>query len=482
MKESKYIFGVLLALLVVSVQLSAAEAKGKFNLLIITADDMNADSPGWMGNPLKLTPNVDALAATAHKFVNNHVTVPICQPGREALMTGRVPHRNGGLGFNPINLDVPTLVEVLKEQGYYTAAINKVVHMAPKVKFPWDHPFDGSGKNPKLFRTHMEEALKEAKTAGKPFFINANITDPHRPFYGSEQGQQKKAKKGKATEEGGKAAKKSDADVVEPLTAEQVSTPRFLEDIPLVRKEMAQYYTSIKRLDLTFSEIIAALKDSGQEDKTVVLFMSDHGISAPFSKASVYFNGTWSPVLLRWPGMGKPQERKEFVSSVDVMPTLLDILEVKHPAGMDGRSWLPLLKGEKQEGRDYVITHVNTVSSGKAFPQRCIRTKDSALMFHAWADGTTSFRVEAMNGITYNALAEAGKTDGKIQSRVEQFIKGTPVAYYDLKNDPEERTNELTNPKHQKEIERLKKLLLAHMEKTKDPQTESFKKAVFPGK
>ncbi len=478
MKGSKNIFGVLLALLVVSVQLSAAEAKAKFNLLIITADDMNADSPGWMGNPLKLTPNVDVLAKTSHQFVNNHVTVPICQPGRQALMTGRVPHRNGGLGFNPINLDVPTLVEVLKAEGYYTAAINKVVHMAPKAKFPWDHPFDGSGKNPKLFRSQMEEALTEAKTVGKPFFINANITDPHRPFYGSAQGQQKKGKKGGEA----KTKQRAGEEIARPLTAKEVTVPKFLEDIPPVREEMAEYYNSIQRLDLTFGEIMAALKASGQEEKTVVVFLSDHGISAPFSKASVYFNGTWSPVLLRWPGMGKPQQRTEFVSSVDVMPTLLDILEVKQPAGLDGRSWLPLLKGEKQDGRDYVITHVNTVSSGKAFPQRCIRTKDFALMFHAWADGTTSFRVEAMNGLTYNALAEAGKTDGKIQSRVEQFIKGTPVSFYDLKNDPEERTNELTNPKYQKEIERLKKLLLAYMEKTKDPQTENFRKVAFAGK
>ncbi|MCD6051336.1 MAG: betC 1 [Verrucomicrobia bacterium] len=442
---------------------------------------MNADSPGWMGNPLKLTPNVDALAKTSHKFVNNHVTVPICQPGRQALMTGRVPHRSGGLGFNPINLDVPTLVEVLKEQGYYTAAINKTPHMAPKEKFPWDHPFEGSGKNPKLFATHMTEALTEAKTAGKPFFINANITDPHRPFYGSAQGQQKKAKKGKAAEEG-KAAKKSGEDVVEPLTAEQVSTPKFLEDVPLVREEMAQYYTSIKRLDLTFGEIMAALKASGQEEKTVVMFMSDHGISTPFSKASVYFNGTRSPVLIRWPGMGKPQQREEFVSSVDVMPTLLEVMAVKAPEGMDGRSWVPLLNGKKQEGRDYVITHVNTVSSGKAFPQRCIRTKDHALMFHAWADGTTSFRVEAMNGLTFNALAEAGKTDAKIQERVEQFTKGSPLAFYDVKNDPEERMNELMNPKYQKEIARLKQLLLTHMEKTKDPQLENFKKAALAAK
>ncbi len=59
---------------------------------------------------------------------------------------------------------------------------------------------------------------------------------------------------------------------------------------------------------------------------TLVVFLSDHGMSFPFSKATVYRNGTWSPVLLRWPGMGAPQRREEFVSSVDVVPTLLELL------------------------------------------------------------------------------------------------------------------------------------------------------------
>ena len=83
------------------------------NLLVVTADDMNADSGGWNGNTLRTTPNLDTFAKTAHRFVNSHVTVPICQPGRSALMTGRVPHRNGALGFNPIRRDVPTLVDCL---------------------------------------------------------------------------------------------------------------------------------------------------------------------------------------------------------------------------------------------------------------------------------------------------------------------------------------------------------------------------------
>src|SRR5947209_1207140 len=89
-----------------------ADAPKKLNLLLITADGMNADSPGFMGDRHAATPNLDAFAKTAHRFVNSHVSAPICQPSREALMTGRVPHRSGGLGFNPIRKDVPTLVEV----------------------------------------------------------------------------------------------------------------------------------------------------------------------------------------------------------------------------------------------------------------------------------------------------------------------------------------------------------------------------------
>src|SRR5204863_10025729 len=120
----------------------------KLNLLFITADDMNADSPGWMGSKMGATPTLDAFAATCHRFVNNHVTAPICQPSREAFMTGRVPHRSGGLGFNPIKPGTPTLTSVLKAQGYFSAALNKHEHMKPDAEFPWDLKLSGSGKNP----------------------------------------------------------------------------------------------------------------------------------------------------------------------------------------------------------------------------------------------------------------------------------------------------------------------------------------------
>jgi N-sulfoglucosamine sulfohydrolase len=335
--------------------------------------------------------------------------------------------------------------------------------MMPREKFNWDLQLNGSGKNPPAFAEHVRAALKAAADKGKPFFLNANITDPHRPFPGTVRPRKK--------------AKMADAGKVTPYAAKDVTVPSFLEDIPDVRKEVAQYYTAVRRFDLSFAEAIKALKAAGREKDTVVVYLSDHGMSFPFSKATVYRNGTWSPVLLRWPGLAKPGvDRDSMVSSVDIMPTVLELLGVPAPEGMDGRSLLPLTRGVKQPDRDFVITHVNTVSSGRAFPGRCVRTKTRSYIWHAWPDGKTTLRVEAMNDLTFKALAAAGQRDPKVKARVDQYLYGVTQGLYDLDKDPDERVNRIDDPQYRADRDRLRKLLLAHMEKTADPQLEAFRK------
>jgi N-sulfoglucosamine sulfohydrolase len=432
------------------------------HVVLITADDMNGDSAGWMGNKLKATPNLDKFAATSHRLIHHHVTAPICQPSRSAFMTGRVPHRNGALGFHPIRMDVPTLVEILAARGYYTAVVNKFEHMAPAAKFPWDLKLGGSGKQPKVIAEQVRQSLKAAANAKKPIFLNVNITDPHRAFPG---GAPPKKKKAIATAP------------VEPFTPDQVAVPSFLQDIPEVRKEIAQYYTAIRRFDQSFGEIIAALTETGILENAIVVFLSDHGMSFPFSKATVYRNGTWSPILARWPGMGKTvEDRTNLVSSVDLLPTLLELLGVAAPDGLDGRSWLPLLRGERQPERDYVITHVNSLSSGLSFPARCVRTLTHSYIWQAWPDGKTKIRMEAMNGLAFKALAAS--SDAKIQARVQQFHDGVVHGFYDLKSDPDERRNLMADPKQSPEIARLRQILLRHMERTGDPQLENFRRGL----
>jgi N-sulfoglucosamine sulfohydrolase len=442
--------------------LPAADEPKRLNLLVITADDMNADSGGWNGNSLGTTPNLDTFAKSAHRFVRGHVTVPICQPGRSALLTGRVPHRNGALGFQPIRRDVPTLVEVLRDKGYYTAVLAKAAHMTPAEKFPWHAIGEQAlGKRPTKFAEAFRGMLAAAAKEGKPFFINANICDPHRPFVSGD------GKKAKADEP------LYGARVYRP---DEVTVPAFLENLPPVRDEIAQYCSSVSRFDVAFGLVTKELTAAGRDADTVVVFLSDHGMSFPFAKATVYHNGTWSPVLIRIPGMGSPQTRPEFVSSVDVMPSVLELLGVPPPAGMDGRSWVPLLRGETQPDRDFVVTHVNTVSSGKSFAQRCVRTKDRALLFHAWVGGPNPFRVEAMNGLSFAAMNAS--PDPAIRARVSQLVVGEPLMLFDTVADPSERTNRIADPKYAKDRDELGAKLLAHMTKTDDPQAKAFAAAI----
>ncbi len=446
--------------------LLAADApkQSPLNLFFITADDMNATMPGWMGNPVKPTPRMDALAGESHRFVNNFASSPICQPSRQAMMTGLVPHRSGGYGFNPVRPGTPSLATILQSNGYFLGALNKTIHMAPQSVFPWDVSYDGCGKNPDLLGERMTTLIKTAKDAGKPFFINCNITDPHRPFY-----------------KAGDPARWHDGDVENlphELQAKDVTVPSFLEDVGEVRNEIAQYYNNVQRMDVSIGKAIDALKAAGAYELTVIVFVSDHGMPFPFAKATVYSNGPWCPVLLRYPGMGPPRAFDEFTSSIDLMPTLLDLLGLPTPANIDGRSWATMLKGEKQPDRDFAISHVNTVSSSVYYPQRGVHTSEFALCFTPWAHDGESFRVESMQGVTFAAMKHAGESDPRVASRVEQYTRGVTLAFYDLKKDPDQRTNVIADERYKPHVDRLQKILFTHMEKTSDPEFDNFKRAL----
>ena len=159
------------------------------------------------------------------------------------------------------------------------------------------------------------------------------------------------------------------------------------------------------------------------------------------------------------------------------MPTLLDLLGVAHPAGMDGRSWLPLLKGEKQEGRDFVVTHVNTVSSGQL--SAALRADERPRPHVPRLVGRPDqLPRRGHERPVVQCPRRRGQTDPRIAARVEQYTKGTPLALYDLTKDPDERTNLINDPAYQSDLQRLTKLLLAHMEKTSDPQLAAFQAAL----
>ncbi len=435
------------ALLLAALLLPPSE---RLNLLLITADDLNADSMGWMGSKVGATPNVDAFATGAFQFQQAHTTGPICQPSRSALLTGRVPHRNGAVGFNPIRDDVPTLMEVLSAKGYFTAIMEKVDHSAVKrsKKNAWDLVQKGTGRKPAEMGAAVTRAI--AAAGKRPFFIDANITDPHRPFYGTE---------------GDNGTK------LEVPTGKQVAVPSFLEEIPPVRAEVTQYFGSVRRFDESLGQILKALEASGQVARTLVVFLSDHGMAFPFSKATVYRNGTWTPFLVKWPGMPKPAINRDLVLNIDVMPTVLAILQVPAPDGLDGQSLLPIMLGKEKEQpiRGHIVTHVTNVSSGKEFAQRCVRTKTRSYIWNGWSDGKTKLKLDGMSGMSWKAMMEAATNDARLAPRVEQCLHGKTELYFDLEKDPDERKNLIDDPDYAKEIAQARSRLVEHMTKTQDP-------------
>lgn len=173
-----------------------AAENARHNVLLLTADDLNYNSLGFAGCKLSgITPHLDRLAKQGLWMEQAHVTVAVCQPSRQCLLTGRYPHHNGATGFYPVREGVPTLAEILKSAGYEIGILGKAIHLRPESKFPWHYIRDedvlGRGRDPQKYYEYSKEFLAQAKAAGKPFFLMANSHDPHRPFAGSEGKQPK---------------------------------------------------------------------------------------------------------------------------------------------------------------------------------------------------------------------------------------------------------------------------------------------------
>ncbi len=456
-------------------QVETACQAARTNFLLITVDDMNWDSVGAFGcGVANITPNIDRLASQGMRFQHAHVTIAICQPTRAVWMTGRYPHRNGALGFDPISPGVPTLLEALQDAGYFTGILAKVPHVVPTRGKSWDVAVRASdlkmGRDPNLYYQRSREIIRQATAAKKPFFLMANSQDPHRPFAGSaqEQGRKKNPKKKNPNSFPG---------VSRTYKPEEITVPGFLPDLPEVRKEIAQYYTSVHRADEITGAVLRALEESGAADNTLVMFLSDHGMPLPFAKTNCWHHSTRTPWIVRWPGTVKAgtYDQTHFVSGIDLAPTVLDAVGLRSLEGSDGRSFLPVLRGESQDGRDRVFTHINRTAGRKEYPMRAVQTAKFGYIFNGWSDGKTRFKNESQNGLTMAAMVRMAETDKKLADRVKHFLYRTQEELYDYEKDPDALNNLAENPKYKQELSRLREMLHAHMRATSDPQLAAIR-------
>ena len=446
------------------------------NILLITADDLNCDSVGVYGcKTPDITPNIDRLAARGVRFEHAHVTIAVCQPCRGVLTTGRYPHRSGIEGFQklPAGSEIPLVTEKLRAGGYLNGILGKVGHSSPRASFKWDMNYDmrdlGKGRDPKLYAKYAKEFFLRAKTEGKPFYLMANSHDPHRPFSGSDQEA--------GMRRGGKITPPSRT-----YKPGEIDVPGFLPDIPQVRREIAEYYSSARRCDDTVGALLKALDESGLAESTLVMFISDHGMALPFAKTNCYLHSTRTPWIVRWPGVikGPKVDKTHFISGIDFMPTVLDAAGLPKVRGLDGVSFLKILKGGKQGGRDKVFTQFHQTAARKRFPMRTVQNKRFGYIFNPWSDGKTVFKNESQSGRSFKAMRAAAGGDQEIAARVKLFQYRVVEEFYDFEKDPDALNNLIDNPEYKQQVDKMRAELLKWMIATGDAAREAFVKRDSP--
>lgn len=443
------------------------------NVLIITTDDISCDSVGAYGCKLAgTTPNMDSLAAQCMRFNYAHTVVGNCMPSRNVMWSGRYPHNNHIDGFRAMAKaakDYPVLGDLMKEAGWFTGIRHKVSHSTPYSPFPWDIDLDTDEAGGKLhvkdapsYGTSLTQGINAAKAAGKPFCLMLNIADPHKPFYAEG--------KGGATVEDPHVPSRV-------FTPEEVPVPGFLPDDPIIRQELALYYSSVRRADDAVGAILQALKASGQDDNTVILFLSDHGMPLPFAKTQLYLHSTRTPLMIRWPGVTKPGtvDDQHMISTVDLLPTLLDMVGLPHPEGFDGRSFAPILKGQADADRTMVFKEYNENSGGQRTPMRAVQTKDYLYVFNPWSNGTRVMTGATAGTMTCRQMRVFAKTDPQVAARIDLFDHRVLEEAYEVRYDPDALTNLIADPAHKTQVAALEKAMEDWMERTKDPLLDIFR-------
>ena len=448
------------------------------NFLLITVDDMSSDSVGIFGNPIpNITPNIDRLAAEGLRLQHGHVTVAICQPCRAVWMTGRYPHNSGALGFDQIRPDVPTLPEALKKAGYRTGLMAKHGHVVPSRASSFDEIVAArqlkNGRSPELFGKRAAQFFAAAKKEGKPFFLMANSQDPHRPFIGSKQEENAKKHdhKNKTHQYGGGFP--DNRVIFDPA---KITVPGFLPDLPDIRQELAEYYSSVHRADAITGAVLKALDDADLRENTIVMFLSDHGMPLPFAKTNCWHHSTHTPWIIRWPGKTKAGsvDTKHVVGGVDLTPTVLEALGLPQLKGTDGRSFLPILSGRTQEDRAHTFAQINTIASKRAYTMRAVVGRDYRYIWNGWHDGETNFRNESLSGLSWKAMTTAAKSDPALAKRVAFYSRRVPHEFYHTKSDPDSLNNLIDKAEYSPRINEMQKLLQKHMKDTGDPQLKNL--------
>nr|WP_295923469.1 sulfatase [uncultured Dyadobacter sp.] len=373
----------------------------KPNVVIILADQWNAQSLGYAGNSDVKTPNLDQLASRSVVFNTAVSVMPVCSPARASLLTGQYPLTHG-VFYNdrPLRNAAVTLAEIYKEAGYTTGYIGK-----------WH--VNGQANTEKQFAARSRPVPRDRRQ-GFDYWKAREVThDYNSSFYFDENDARHEWEGYDVFPQTDSAMRFIDRNKNSPfllvlswgpphdpyLTAPEayrkLYDPEKLKLRPNIpdslkakaRKDLAGYYAHCTALDKSAGDLLAALKKAGVEENTILLFTSDHG-DMLYSQGKVRKQKPWDesvlvPLLVHYPaglGNGKRELSMPF-SNVDVLPTLLGMSNLKIPSSVEGTNYADVLAGKRQPtGEEAALIQVpvpfhenNFLNGGKEY--RGIRTK-----------------------------------------------------------------------------------------------------------
>jgi arylsulfatase A-like enzyme len=423
------------------------------NILLVHCHDLGQHLHCY-GVKTVQSPNIDRLAAEGVRFARSYCTNPGCSPSRASLYTGRWPHSNGVMGLChanfawDLNPGERHLAQILREGGYTTVAVG-VIHET------------SSGFQRCGYERHLKPASAVPATdaaigqlqeltarPGKPFFLSVGFAQPHRISYPLPTWP---------------GALPRDCSFPGPnLQADSslgVQVPGYLRDTEGTRRELAGLQGSIRHVDSQFGRLMAALKATGHESNTLVIFTTDHGIAMPRAKCSLYEPGVGVTLLVRLPGRkgwhgGLVQS--EMISNIDYLPTILDLVGLPIPRLVQGRSFAPLLDGKSYQPRQDIFTELTYHDYYD--PRRAIRTETHKLI------------VNFTTAPAFMDPSQAWRPQSDVVVPANRALAYHPhVELYDLARDPWEGTDVSDQPEYAPIRTALLKRLHRHLVETSDP-------------
>jgi N-sulfoglucosamine sulfohydrolase len=252
-----------------------------------------------------------------------------------------------------------------------------------------------------------------------------------------------------------------------------IRVPSFLPDNPEVRAELAEYYEAANRLDQGVGFMLNLLRETGQLDNTLIIFLSDNGIPFANAKTNLYDAATHLPLIIR-----SPEQRRRglvnnaMVSWTDIVPTILDWAGVKSPEyPLHGRSLLPVLEQENPQGWDSVYFSHTFHEVTMYFPMRGMRTRQFKYIRNIFPELEYPLATDLYSSRTWQSILRAGENALIGKRPVGLYLHRPYEELYDITRDPDEVDNLAPDPAYESTLKQLRAETHDFRTRTHDPWT-----------